>query len=296
MPNKPRLDHHNAFHHVTNRGARRDLIFLDDADRRRWITIVADVCERRGVEIHAYCLMGNHFHLLVRSQANLSDAMRDATSRYVRLFNLRHRLDGPLHKSRFDNEPVTSDIHFLRTSRYIHRNPLEASIGSLESFPWSSYPAFAGRAERPPWLCTELTLAMTGGGTQQYRRFVGEPNAADIAPPTEDAPITISTGIGHLGEILSVVAALVQVRVDDLCTGSPGVRSPGRLAVCLLAAEYGYSAESTADLLRYRNGASVRTSARRAVALLGHDWSFAALLDNARRLLDHPGEALSAAA
>ena len=169
MGTPPRLDYDGAFQHVYNRGARRDLIFFDDTDRHAWLRSVADVCLHRGAEIHAWCLMGNHFHLLLRSPGNVRDVMRDAGSQYVKAFNRRHGLDGPLHTSRYKNEIIESDKQFVTTSRYIHRNPLEIHSGPLRRYQWSSYPFFLAPSAAPRWLHTARTLELVArNGMHEY--------------------------------------------------------------------------------------------------------------------------------
>lgn len=285
MGRKQRHDDDGVFHHVFNRGARRDLIFFDDLDRRIWLEIFVDVSEKRGLELHAWCLMGNHFHLLVRSTGRLADMMRDACSMYVKVFNRRHDLDGPLHTSSYRNEPISSDEYFATASRYIHRNPVDIFNGPVESYQWSSYRFFLTPESAPAWLQTSFTLAMFGGSVERYRDFV----SGDLQPRTTSSstpPIDLAFGpVVSLGQIVSAIGALTDTDPADLARGRAGVRSPARMGICMLASEFEISADATAAALGYGSLSAVRSGLHRGRALVQTDPAFVALLATARRLL-----------
>ena len=123
-----RVDAPGTFHHVYNRGARKRFVFLDDHDRRRFLYLLGQAVDRTGARVHAYCLMGNHFHLLVESpNGDLSALMQHFTSRYVHYFNRRHGFDGPLFKDRFRNKVIGDDQYLLAAIRYIHQNPRDVT-------------------------------------------------------------------------------------------------------------------------------------------------------------------------
>ena len=157
-----------------NRGARRQAIFRDDQDRTTFLGILDDLHSGDGLEIHAYCLMGNHYHLVVHCpRGNLSTAMHHLGSRYAQRFNTHHGVDGPLFRGRFRSEPITTDEYLVEAVRYVHRNPLELGpAGGLAGYPWSSHAAYLGRASRPRWLTCSMVTALTGGTPQRFRAFV----------------------------------------------------------------------------------------------------------------------------
>lgn len=159
-----------------NRGARHCDIFLNDADRRSFLDCLAEASERSGIELHSYCLMGNHFHLLVRTpEPRLGEAMRFITSTHARRFNHHHGTDGPLFRGRYRSLLVDSDAYLLVASRYIHLNPVRAGlVTEPEQYRWSSHPAFVGLAATPTWLHTEHLLAATGASDRRsaYRTWV----------------------------------------------------------------------------------------------------------------------------
>ncbi len=136
--------------------------------------LVGVVSSRHGLEVHAYCLMGNHYHLLVRtSEANIAEAMQHLISVYTRRFNLRHGFDGALFRGRYAAVLIEGDAQFMATSRYIHRNPAEAEIvNDLADYPYSSYRAYAGLDPAPRWLRTGLTLGLFARDRASFVRYV----------------------------------------------------------------------------------------------------------------------------
>lgn len=277
MGSSKRHDYDGAFQHIFNRGARRDLIFFDDVDRRRWLAILVNVCGKRGVEIHAFCLMGNHFHLILRSRGNIDDVMRDTCSRYVKAFNRRHGFDGPLHGSPYRNELVESDEYFLTVSRYIHRNPVDIHDGPLDRYQWSSYRYFLSPASAPSWLTTDRTLNLFDDNCDRYRQFVGDDERPGHARWVPDVNLSFGPTVS-LQTIIEVVASLAKVKPSAIVAGRAGIRSPARLAVCLLAEELGITPETTAEALRYSSPSSLRSSLHRGRKILETDAGFRGLL------------------
>ncbi len=173
MPRQARKSRAGTFHHLTNRGARKLPIFGDAEDRDFYLWILSEFAERFDVEIHAYCLMTNHFHLLAEGSVDqLSEAMHRLGFLYTRYFNDRNGFDGPLFRGRYYSNPITDDDYFRNAVRYIHRNPTAiGSAESLASYRWSSHAIYLGR--RPSgWVRTDRTMELFGGSRQTYREFV----------------------------------------------------------------------------------------------------------------------------
>lgn len=172
-----------------NRGHRYVPIFLDDQDRRLFLQLASDSLKATGVEAAAYCLMGNHFHLIVHCpQSGLSAMMQRLAGRYTRAFNARHGGDGPLFRSRFASTSITTDAQLLAVTRYVHRNPLELRF-RIDDYPWSSYASYLTGVV-PEWLTTAFVLQLQGGSVE-HRRFVEAPQPADkftLANGTRTAP------------------------------------------------------------------------------------------------------------
>lgn len=149
-----RIEFPGAIYHVTSRGNARRKIYLDDADREGFLVTLAWVVERFGWICHAYCLMGNHFHLMIETPAaNLSRGMRQLNGVYTQNFNRRHRKIGHLFQGRFKAVLVERDSYLLELARYVVLNPVRAKMMKLpEGYAWSSYRATLGLDPVPPGL------------------------------------------------------------------------------------------------------------------------------------------------
>ena len=149
-----------------NRGDRREPIFNDDFDRKRFVATLGEVCLKTGWQVHAYCLMNNHFHLVVETpQAKLVAGMRWFLSTYTARFNRRHKLFGHLFSGRYKSLIVDgSGNGYLRTvCDYVHLNPVRAKLlkgeQKLSQYPWSSWPEYLKSPEqRPRWLRVDRLL------------------------------------------------------------------------------------------------------------------------------------------
>jgi len=180
-----RIEYPGAWYHVMNRGLGRRWIFKTDDHRHRFLSLLADTTERHNAEWHAYCLMGNHFHLMMRTpEGNLQRIMRHVNGIYTQYFNRDQKRDGPLFRGRYKAILVDAEAYWLQLSRYIHRNPLEAGLVSrLADYPWSSYRAYIGETENPSWLTTEYLLHNIGRRNRKarYAAFVAEAVDEEIA-------------------------------------------------------------------------------------------------------------------
>lgn len=152
MGRRRRLDTRGSWHHVMNRGVARRAIFEDGVDMRYFMSRIAREVRRGSLEVHAWCFMTTHFHMLVRSpEGELSAAMRRVANGYVRHFNRRHRRDGPLFRGRFASKPVLSRRYRRVLLRYIDQNPVHARVCLRPwDYRWGSARRFiTGR--RAPW-------------------------------------------------------------------------------------------------------------------------------------------------
>ena len=170
MARKLRVQYPGAIYHVMNRGDRREPIFQDDPDRQRLLETLAEACRKTGWQVHAYCLMPNHFHLVVETpQANLVAGMKWFLGTYTSRFNRRHRLFGHLFSGRYKALVVDgSGNGYLRTvGDYVHLNPVRGKLLSAEQplsgYGWSSYPAYLrAPSKRPAWLRVDRLLGECG--------------------------------------------------------------------------------------------------------------------------------------
>jgi len=156
-----RIEYDGALYHVMSRGNEGKDIFFDDDDRHMFLGALGDISERFQIDIFAYVLMSNHYHLLMRTnRANLSKTMQWFGVSYTRRFNDKHSRSGHLFQGRFKSILVQNDAYLMQLSCYIHRNPLRAGVvNRLASYRWSSYPVYAYGKHAPEWLSTELILS-----------------------------------------------------------------------------------------------------------------------------------------
>jgi len=173
-----RLEFEGALYHITSRGNARESIFLDNGDRARFLEILGDVVDRFGWICHAYCLMTNHYHLLIETpDADLSRGMHLLNGVYTQWFNHRYDRVGHLFQGRFKAILVEKDTHLLELVRYVVLNPIRAkTVRNVRDWPWSSYRATAGQAEAPGfltigWILSQFDLDPERA-VRAYRRFV----------------------------------------------------------------------------------------------------------------------------
>jgi putative transposase len=175
-----RLEFPGAVYHLTSRGNGRQKIFLADTDRELFLHTLTQVVSRYGWLCHAYCLMANHYHLLVETpKANLSIGMRQLNGVYTQTFNRRHKRVGHLFQGRYKAILVEKEAHLLELCRYVVLNPVRVR-SKLErgAWRWSSYRATAGLASVPGFLSTDWVLEQFGKSRakaqRRYREFVRE--------------------------------------------------------------------------------------------------------------------------
>jgi len=170
-----RIEFPGALYHVTSRGNAREPIFLEDSDRQVFLHRLGQVVESHLWLCHAYCLMTNHYHLLVETpEANLSRGMRRLNGRYSQCFNRRHERVGHVMQGRFTGILVERESHLLELARYVVLNPVRAGmVAAAEDYPWSSLRATVGLSPAPSWL-TPVGLLARFGSRSRYLEFVRE--------------------------------------------------------------------------------------------------------------------------
>jgi len=173
-----RIEFPGAVYHITSRGNERKAIFRDDRDRKIFLDTLADVTHRYNWLCHAYCLMDNHYHLLIDTpDGNLSIGMRQLNGIYTQRFNKRHDRVGHLFQGRFKALLLQKDSHLLEACRYVVLNPVRAKrVQKPGEWIWSSYGATAGRKKLNPCLVVDWVLGQFGSERKiaeaGYRRFV----------------------------------------------------------------------------------------------------------------------------
>ncbi len=187
MSRPVRIEFPDALYHVTSRGDRREDIFEDDQDRQMFLSILEQVVQQFNWLCHAWCLMDNHYHLLVQTpDGNLSKGMRQLNGVYTQASNRRHQRVGHLFQGRFKAILVDSDAYLLELTRYVVLNPVRANmVKNPQDWIWSSYRASTGLESAPPWLQVDALLVQFATrrslAQQRYAQFVAE--GIDVISP-----------------------------------------------------------------------------------------------------------------
>jgi len=175
-----RIEFAGALYHVTSRGDGQKDIYLDDKDRRDFLAVLTGVCERFNWTIHAYCLMSNHYHLLIETpDGNLSYGMRQLNGVYTQQLNRNHERVGHVFQGRYKAIIVEKDSYLLELSRYIVLNPVRAGmVRTAKDWPWSSYRSTCGMVGTYGWLSTDWLLSTfakrRSTAIERYKEFVSQ--------------------------------------------------------------------------------------------------------------------------
>ncbi len=193
-----RIEYAGALYHLTSRGDRREDIYLDDIDRVIFLEVLAGVCERFCWVCHAYCLMSNHYHLLIETrESTLSQGMRQLNGVFTQRSNHRHHRVGHVFQGRYKAILVQKESYLLELARYVVLNPVRAGmVRSAKDWPWSNYRSTAGWDDAPEWLNTDWLLSAFGAkrkpAMEAYRKFVSE--GRGLRSPWEDLKRQIYLG------------------------------------------------------------------------------------------------------
>lgn len=172
MPRRPRVLVPNGIYHVTSRGNRRQETFVDSRDYQVFLALLAAISIRREWRCRGYCLMPNHYHLVLETPgADLSEGMQHLNGEYAQCFNRFHGYDGHVFQGRYYSILVESDWHLAELSRYLALNPVRAGLTrSAREWRWSSYRAMAEGTAAPPFLTVEPVLAFFGHSVERARK------------------------------------------------------------------------------------------------------------------------------
>ena len=209
-----RIEFPGALYHIISRGNARAPIFLEDRDRHLLLDVLGDVVEESAWICHAYCLMPNHYHLVIETpEANLSRGMRQLNGVYTQRLNRRHDRVGHVFQGRFKAILVEHETHFLELTRYVVLNPVRAGmVRDPEDYPWSSLRTALASDPAPGWLAVEPLLRQFGS-PRRYREFV-------LAGIGRDSPCAKTRGslLGSQG-FANQVARKLEARIPQ--TGIP---------------------------------------------------------------------------
>jgi putative transposase len=170
-----RIEYPGAWYHIMNRGRRSEAVFLDNNDYLMFLELLKEIKELWNVNIAAYCLMTNHYHILLQTpDSNISRAMRHLNSIYTQRFNKVHGLDGSLFRGRFKSVLVYDDSHLLELVRYIHKNPVKATmVKEIGDYKWSSYKGYISYSKAWEWLYKDfIFLKLTSKKKGRLKHFI----------------------------------------------------------------------------------------------------------------------------
>jgi putative transposase len=175
-----RIEYPGAFYHVFSRGNQKQPVFLSDDDMYFFLKCLREAHDKFGVIVHVYCLMPNHYHLILETPlGNLSKIMHFLNTTYTIYFNKKHKRCGHLFQGRYKSILIEAESYAQELSRYIHLNPVRSEIVELpEQYPWSSYEFYRGKAKPEKWLDTGFILSLFGNHPDKarsaYTKFVLE--------------------------------------------------------------------------------------------------------------------------
>lgn len=202
-----------GIYHVMVRGINKEPIFRANSDRLHYLEVLAETKEVAPFTFHAYCLMGNHVHLLLQEREEpVGDTLKRIGSSYVYWFNRKYERVGHLFQGRFLSEVVEDDSYFLTVLRYIHQNPVKAGLTQhCQEYPWSSYAVYAGSVQKGSMLVdTAFSLAILGG-REPLLRFINSGNndrcldIENVTPLTDSEFLVLADGLLGGAPITSLV-------------------------------------------------------------------------------------------
>ena len=221
MARRLRFEIPGGLYHITSRGNERRAIFRDDRDRQRLLAVMSATVDEFGWQVHAYCLMPNHYHLLVETpQPNISRGMMKVNGIYAQAFNIRHKRAGHVFQGRFHSVFVDKDDYLLRLSRYIVLNPVRAKLVALpEQWAWSSYRPTAGTGPSPRFLVCDQILGYFGKtqahAQKAYISFVNA-NLAQDSPWLESRGETILGSDDFLKQVRTKMTEEDALEIDRI--------------------------------------------------------------------------------
>lgn len=259
-----RIEYKGAVYHITSRGNARQIIFLNDEDRLGFLKILEEVVARYNWLCHAYCLMTNHYHLLVETpDANLSRGMRQLNGVYTQTFNRKHARSGHLLQGRYKAIIVEKESHLLELARYIVLNPVRAElVRHPRAWRWSSYRATAGEKEAPGFLTVDWILSQfhqdRNRARREYRKFVNEGYGVDIWGELRGVILGTNRFVEDLKPLLQEKAPVKEIPRRERLVIRPGLdelfagivdRSDRNERIYKAVRAYGYTLKQVADAL-----------------------------------------------
>lgn len=264
-----RIEYPGAFYHVTSRGNEQKAIFKSKKDREQFLHYLETATERYAAIIHTYCLMDNHYHLLVETpKGNLSQIMRHINGAYTTYFNVKRKRSGHLFQGRYQAILVDVDEYAKELSRYIHLNPVRAAIVEKpEEFIWSSYSSYIGKKRKLEWLQTDFILGYfdkkVSSAKKKYQQFVEDRIESDEKSPFEGT--IASTLLGSPGFIREITEKFLEGKEKDrnipaisVINRGPAIEMISKVARQVTGTEDGLSKKMSLYLCHRYSGAKLK--------------------------------------
>ncbi len=264
-----------------NRGRRRENIYQDEEDFCLFLEVLQDTAKMWNLKVSAYCLMSNHYHLLVQTpDGNLSRCMRHLNGVYTQRYNRRHELDGQLLRGRYKAALVEEDSHLLELLRYIHRNPIEARITSvLDDYEWSSHQGYIAGHRGWQWLHRDPLLKMfsstRGKAFSRYLTFVNQQDSDEVQQFFSRQHIpSIFGSEGFIDKIRNRFGSLLQdkeIAGRDLLSADAATVIKAVCEVCQVSEiELNTSKRGISNIARDLTIYTLRTHSQKTLTEIGH--------------------------
>jgi putative transposase len=300
-----RIEYPGAWYHVMNRGRRSESIFSDKHDYLMFLDLLIEISEMWNVNVAAYCLMTNHYHVLLQTpDGNISRCMRHLNSVYTQRYNRRHGFDGQLFRGRYKSILVGDDSHLLQLVRYIHKNPVKAGIvEDMPDYEWSSYKGYLSYAKKWKWLHKDYIFSMITskqrGRLKPFIAFMQKDDSEEVAKlfslknlPSVFGPESFITDIKEKfyfrkksyevpeskslsptpDVIISSVCKYYGVSFNELLIARRGIfNEPRNIAVYLLRQIRGENLNNIGELFNITAYSTVSSIIRRVSKLKKHD-------------------------
>jgi putative transposase len=282
-----RIDPKMGWHHVTNHVAGEGDLFLKDDDRHLFMRLLASASARSGVQIAGFCLMGNHFHLILHCpDGRLSEFMQLVESVYARYFITQRGYRGPVFVDRFHNTIITSDEQLLVTARYVDRNGLELGL-DIAHYAWSSFPTHVtGSGNHALSISRSCDLPVRlAGGASAYRTFVCTDGQSDKFSLRDGHRVVPATPFVPIEELLIGLAAVALsfagAEAAPVTESRSGARSDARLAAVFVAHNSrAASVDELCEFFGYAARSSLSSAITRASRRLETHLEFRALVES----------------
>jgi len=264
-----RIEFPGALYHITSRGNEKQLIFIDGMDKKKFLEVLSSAVKRFNWICHAYCLMGNHYHLIIETpEGNISRGVRHLNGVYTQIFNRRHKRVGHLFQGRYKSILVEKESYLLSLCRYVVLNPVRIGLVERpEDWNWSSYRSSVGAEKKPSFLTVDWLLSQFGNNNRteairRYKRFVLNGIAQGFPKEALRGQIFLGRDnfIKKFEELLKEKKALKEVprvqryatrpHLDDLFCGKKiGNKNQKDKAIYVGYVRYGYTLKEIAEYL-----------------------------------------------